>query len=170
MRKNTRSGNNGRHQQPPFGLIATRSDSSERSFCTIDDPNQESGIRNVRKNFYAFCEMDRDTNVGWIVIQNRVDGQLDFFRTWNEYKEGFGNIAGEFWLGLEKIHELTSSKLHELRIEMEDFEGKLKFAEYPAFAISDESNFFTLSVLAKGTGNAGDSLKYHGGMKFSTFE
>ena len=36
----------------------------------------------------------------------------DFFRGWEDYKNGFGGLdsQGEFWLGLEKIYRLTSSK------------------------------------------------------------
>lgn len=107
---------------------------------------------------------------GWIVIQNRFDGSTDFFRSWTEYKNGFGNIAGEFWLGLDKIHELTSSQIHELSIEMEDFGGVKMHARYSGFAISGEANSYALSVLGKFSGDAEDSLKIHAGMKFSTFE
>lgn len=168
VRRNMNSGY--RHSQPQFGVVHSHSGSSERSICTADDVSLESGVRRIRKNFFAYCEMDEGENAGWIVIQNRIDGDLDFFRTWNEYKEGFGNIFGEFWMGLEKLHELTSSRLHELRIDLEDFEGKQKHAIYSAFVVSDEASSYAMSVLGKYSGTAGDSLKYHGGMKFSTHE
>jgi ficolin len=44
---------------------------------------------------------------GWTVIQRRVDGRENFSRDWDDYKEGFGNLQDEFWLGNEKIHQLT---------------------------------------------------------------
>jgi Fibrinogen beta and gamma chains, C-terminal globular domain. len=45
------------------------------------------------------------------VIQNRYEGTVDFYRDWHDYKHGFGNIGGEFWLGLEKLHILTNYKV-----------------------------------------------------------
>ena len=38
---------------------------------------------------------------------NRYDGSENFDLPWNDYKDGFGNLNGEFWLGLDKMHALT---------------------------------------------------------------
>lgn len=167
VKKTVRIINGGAKHSPPFALVPSREETHDA--CSVHDLN-ESSVRKVRKNFYAFCELDADDDAGWIVIQRRFDGSFDFFKGWNEYKNGFGNIAGEFWMGLDKIHELTSSKLHELKIVMEDFEGVTRFARYSAFAIDSEATFYTLSLLGKYFGDAEDSLSYHAGMKFSTFE
>lgn len=139
--------------------------------CPLSDPNQlyESGIRQLRRDFVVQCEMDVD-NGGWIVIQARYNGKIDFSRSWLEYKQGFGNIAGEYWLGLDKIYELTSARLHELRIEMEDFSGAKKHAHYDLFSIASGEHGYAMQVLGQYDGDAGDSLSYHAGMKFSTFE
>lgn len=169
--KNNVRTNSARNSQPQFALVQSRDDQSyQNAVCTANDPNTDSGLRKIRPNFYAYCEMNDEDANGWILIQNRYDGSTDFFKTWSEYKQGFGNIAGEFWMGLDKIYELTSSKLHELMIEMEDFNETKKVARYSAFAISDESSFYTLNILGSFSGDAEDSLKYHAGMKFSTFE
>ena len=173
LRRNLKPTNEFRHHQPQYAFIQGREEaqSGELSVCTANDPNTESGLRIIRKNFYARCEMDDDDEAGgWLVIQNRFDGNTEFFRSWNEYKEGFGNIAGEFWMGLDKIHELTSSRLYKLLIVMEAFDGTTKSATYSAFGISDESSFFSINLLGKYSGDAGDSLTYHVGMRFSTFE
>lgn len=33
------------------------------------------------------------------MIQRRMDGSVNFYRGWNEYKNGFGSIDSEFWIG-----------------------------------------------------------------------
>ena len=176
VRKGIRAMNTARHNnqislqgQPQFAMIQSPvEDRVHYGVCSSNDQN-ESGIRKIRKNFLAYCETKYDDG-GWIVIQNRDDGTTDFFRTWNEYKEGFGNIAGEFWMGLEKIHELTSSKIFALLIVMENSKGEKRYARYSSFGISGESSGYSLSLLGKYVGDAGDSLSYHAGMKFSTYE
>lgn len=70
---------------------------------------------------------------GWTVIQRRQDGSVDFNRTWKEYKEGFGDLNGEFWLGNENIHKLTSQGDYSLRIDLEDWNNKHKHAFYQVF-------------------------------------
>jgi len=70
---------------------------------------------------------------GWTVIQRRQDGSVDFNRTWNEYKEGFGDLNGEFWLGNENIHKMTSQGDYSLRIDLEDWNNKHKHAFYQVF-------------------------------------
>ncbi len=61
---------------------------------------------------------------GWTVFQRRMDGSVDFYRTWSDYELGFGDLAGEFWLGLRNIHRLTttnSAESHQLRVDLSDF-------------------------------------------------
>uniref|UniRef100_A0A1B0DD80 Uncharacterized protein n=1 Tax=Phlebotomus papatasi TaxID=29031 RepID=A0A1B0DD80_PHLPP len=118
----------------------------------------------IRSPFYVNCLE------GWTVIQHRDDGGVNFYRTWSEYKHGFGNIDGEFWIGLDKLHEITSSRIHELLIHLEDFEGETKIAKYDSFAIGGEKENYALILLGKYSGDAGDSLSYHAGQKFSALD
>uniref|UniRef100_A0A6P4DZB7 Angiopoietin-4 isoform X2 n=1 Tax=Drosophila rhopaloa TaxID=1041015 RepID=A0A6P4DZB7_DRORH len=119
-------------------------------------------------SFYVSCEKD------WTVILSRTSDDVSFERGWQDYKEGFGNVAGDFFIGLIKLNALTSSALHELRIEMEDYTGVKANATYSLFAIGGESELFPLSLLGKFnasmTDTAGDALSYHAGAKFSTLD
>ena len=80
------------------------------------------------------------------MFQKRLDGSVDFYRGWNDYKKGFGNLYGEFWLGLDKINRLTSSDRYKLRVDLEDTEGKTAYAEYSLFAITSERTKYQLSL------------------------
>uniref|UniRef100_A0A8C3KZQ6 Fibrinogen C-terminal domain-containing protein n=1 Tax=Chrysolophus pictus TaxID=9089 RepID=A0A8C3KZQ6_CHRPC len=115
----------------------------------------------------VLCEMDTEGG-GWTVIQKRQDGSVDFNRTWNEYREGFGDLNGEFWLGNENIHKITSQGDYSLRIDMEDWNNKHKHAFYQIFSIEDEANSYRLHVDGF-SGTVEDSFAwYHNKRSFST--
>ncbi|KAF1373439.1 hypothetical protein PFLUV_G00238870 [Perca fluviatilis] len=104
------------------------------------------------------------------VFQRRMDGTVNFYRGWDQYKTGFGIAAGEYWLGLESLFYMTLRKKYELLVDMEDFEGNKVFARYSSFSIDAESSGYTLNVSGFTDGGAGDSLTNHNGQKFSTFD
>ncbi|XP_039951194.1 angiopoietin-related protein 2-like [Bactrocera tryoni] len=120
-------------------------------------------------DFEVFCEEDVDFG-GWIVIQRRQSGSVDFYRTWDDYKEGFGELRGNYWIGLEKLYALTNSCEQELYIQMKTRKGGKYYAKYAEFLIGDESESYALKKLGIYNGSAGDSLKYHSGRKFSTYD
>ncbi|XP_056394141.1 ficolin-1-like isoform X1 [Hyla sarda] len=115
----------------------------------------------------VLCDMDTDGG-GWIVIQRRWDGSVDFFRTWDAYKKGFGSRLNEFWLGNDNIHQITSTGTWELRVDLQDFEGKKVFAKYSNFKVLDESEKYALIIGSFQGGTAGDSMGGLSNTKFST--
>jgi len=105
------------------------------------------------------CDMETAKG-GWTVIQRRDDYGEDrenFNRDWDDYKSGFGNPDGEFWLGNENIYMLTNAEDYSLRVELEDFEGNIRFAEYSSFKLYSEREQYKLEIGGY-TGDAGDSL------------
>ncbi|CAL9702565.1 unnamed protein product [Knipowitschia caucasica] len=113
----------------------------------------------------VYCDMETKGG-GWTVIQRRKIGLTSFNRDWKQYKQGFGSIRGDFWLGNEHIFRLTRQPTV-LRIELEDWQGLRRFAEYGFFTVANELNSYKLFI-ANYTGNAGDSLRYHNNTNFST--
>ncbi|KAM4021165.1 ficolin-1-B-like isoform 1-T1 [Anomaloglossus baeobatrachus] len=115
----------------------------------------------------VLCDME-SAGGGWTVFQRRMDGSVDFFRDWNDYKKGFGHQNSEFWLGNDNIHRLTYSGKFHLRVDLTDFSDNHTFSLYRDFAISAEAQNYSLSAVQFLEGSAGDSLTYHRGSVFST--
>ena len=95
--------------------------------------------------FKVRCDMKTDGG-GWTVFQKRLDGSEDFSRGWSDYKAGFGDPNGEFWLGLDKIHRLSKSGQNVLRVDMMDFNGARRYAKYGKFSVADESDKYKLNI------------------------
>ena len=93
--------------------------------------------------FNVFCDQTTEGG-GWTVFQKRLDGSVDFYRYWKDYKHGFGDLCGEFWLGLDKIHRLTSDVNNVLRVDLEDFERSNSYAEYKMFGVESEKDKYKL--------------------------
>ncbi|KAI0231091.1 Ryncolin-1 [Lamellibrachia satsuma] len=120
----------------------------------------------ARKYIQVYCDMETDGG-GWLVFQRRQDGSVDFWRDWSSYKKGFGDLSGEFWLGNEYLHDLTSQANYTLRFDLEDFEDATRYAVYTHFVVASEGNKYRLSVGGY-YGTAGDQFQHHDGMSFST--
>ena len=74
---------------------------------------------------------------------------MDFYRGWDDYENGFGDLNGEFWLGLHKIYRLTDSDTqYQLRIDLKDFSHVHTYAKYSSFKVFDLQKWkFSISVL-----------------------
>ncbi|XP_036320127.1 ficolin-2-like [Rhagoletis pomonella] len=121
--------------------------------------------------FYVYCLKDPNGGDAWTVFQRRQDGLVNFYRTWRDYQTGFGNLDGNFFIGLDQLHALTQVELQELWIEMMDYTGTHVHANYESFAVGDEEEKYALNIIGKYSGTAGEALKdFHDGQKFSTFD
>ncbi len=108
-----------------------------------------------------FCDQTT-AGGGWTVLQKRLNGSVDFYRDWADYKNGFRNLNGEYWLGLDKIYRLTNScDPNKLRVDLGDWQGDTKYAEYASFAISNEASKYKLSLGSySGTSDTDYALHY----------
>ncbi|CAD7676990.1 unnamed protein product [Nyctereutes procyonoides] len=126
-------------------------------------PGAPSGVYTVQPAgaatpFQVLCDMHPDG--GWTVIQSRDWGRgrpLDFERCWQEYKQGFGDLRGDHWLGLQHISDLTSQPglRAELRVDLLDVDNRTLHAHYDHFHVDGEAQFYRLS-LGLYSGNAGE--------------
>ncbi|KAM4600166.1 microfibril-associated glycoprotein 4-like [Fundulus diaphanus] len=138
------------------------------------NPSRPSGVYTIYPNgstsgVQVYCDMDSHGG-RWTVFQRRMDGSVNFHRPWEAYKMGFGNAAGEYWLGLENIHHLIWQKRYELIVDMEDFEGNQVYARYTSFSVASEFEGYTLYLGEYVDGGAGDTMTRHSGQKFATFD
>nr|BAN92384.1 self-incompatibility-linked fibrinogen-like protein-A [Ciona intestinalis] len=115
-------------------------------------------ILKLYKFIHVYCDMDVQAvsnNTGWITVQRRINGEINFDRGWQNYVDGFGNVRGEHWLGLEHIHALTYQNTTtewfgsyvtppRMRVDFVDQEGVSAYAEYKLFEVSGAKQTYQL--------------------------
>ncbi|XP_039744056.1 angiopoietin-related protein 3 [Pteropus medius] len=140
--------------------------------CTTiyNQGKQTSGIYSIRPSssqvFNVYCDVKPGNS--WTLIQHRTDGSRDFNETWENYKYGFGNLDGEFWLGLEKIYSIVKQSNYILRIELEDWKDSKHYIDY-SFHLGNHETNYTLH-LVEITGNIPKVLPEHKDLVFSTWD
>ncbi|XP_069136727.1 microfibril-associated glycoprotein 4-like [Argopecten irradians] len=117
-----------------------------------------------------YCDMDTKDGP-WTVIQRRTNGNLSFYRGWNDYSAGFGDLSGDFWLGNNLIHLLTRS-LNILRIDLETWDGIRGHTHYRNFRLENETMMYKLSFHPSSFDEniTGDALGISNGQPFTTFD
>ena len=80
------------------------------------------------------------------MFQRRQDSSVDFYRGWQDYKNGLGDLNGNFWLGLDKTHRLTKSGQNVLRVDLTDWTDDTAYAKYGSFSVASESDSYKLNV------------------------
>ncbi|XP_011186660.2 ficolin-1-like [Zeugodacus cucurbitae] len=152
-----------------------RANRAIKPYSFMEVNNLKSGVYRIDlpkinvTNLEVFYEEDMDIG-GWLVIQRRQNGSVDFTRNWHHYKKGFGDLMGNYWIGLETLYALTSGCEQELYIQMKARNGTEYYAKYSHILIGNEGEDYVLKKLGKYSGSAGDSLSYHLGMKFSSYD
>jgi len=105
-----------------------------------------------------------------LLIQQNVDGSDFFNRTWDEFKIGFNNSGGNYWIGNDRFSQLTRDRRYRLRFDLQlSYNSSWYWAEYSTFVVADQSRNYQLQVHGY-SGNAGDTLDYHNGMMFTTYD
>ena len=115
----------------------------------------------------VYCDLTTE-NGGWTVFQRRKDGSVDFYCTWDEYRQGFGTPSGELWLGNDLIHVMTANGAHELRVDLENWDGLKVQAYYGNFQVASETDKFRLTIGNFLGGSAGDGLSEVNNQFFTT--
>ncbi|KAH8358000.1 hypothetical protein KR200_005181, partial [Drosophila serrata] len=159
-----------------YDVKALTSDLSDRTDQISICSTYQMCPKGIRNGIFSIQLPGKDTfetqctTSGWMTIQKRVDGSENFNRSWTSYKEGFGNANGDFFIGLERLHQLTKSMPHELLIELEDKSGNYTYARYDDFQIGNEEESYYLKSLGNFNGTTLDGLGTNLNMKFSTYD
>ena len=114
----------------------------------------------------AYCDTSNGGG-GWLVVQRRKDGSIDFNRGWGEYEDGFGKLTGEFWYGLRALHCLTGQGGWEMRMDIKLANGTNIFLQYEQFKVASAKDKYKLTV-GGFQGTTTDPMAYHNGMYFTT--
>ncbi|XP_071837424.1 uncharacterized protein [Apostichopus japonicus] len=118
---------------------------------TCSSTHNSSGVNLIKPDGYpepfeAYCDNDLDTG-GWTILQRRRLDSVNFNRNWKDFRNGFGFLGSEFWMGNEKIAYLTNQKRYQLRMDFENIAGETYYVTYDDFRISDEWGHYYISSL-----------------------
>ncbi|XP_010604022.1 angiopoietin-related protein 4, partial [Fukomys damarensis] len=139
----------------------------------FEEGERQSGLFQIQPQgsppFLVTCQMASDG--GWTVIQRRQDGSVDFNRPWEDYKAGFGDPQGEFWLGLEKMYRLARGRGSRLAVQLRDWEGHGRSLQFPVH-LGGEDTDYSLQLTAPVASELGAASTVPSGLSlpFSTWD
>ena len=92
-----------------------------------------------------------------------------FYQPWSVMQQGFNDSYGNYWIGLDRLHNLTSTGNYTLLINLWGTGWELFTVQYSTFTVGNASSKY---VLHQGgyNGTVGDCLAYNEGMKFCTYD
>ena len=101
-----------------------------------------------------------------------MDASVSFERCWNEYVDGFGDVYGNFWLGLEAMHDLTTAQPMSLQIDIVLFYLPAVSIPYQQIHVGDAASDYLLTISSgtPGDGNLYNSFVFNSGSKFTTYD
>ena len=131
-----------------------------------------SGVYTVTingKEVDVLCEMEGGSM--WTVIQQRESGAVSFYRKWETYQKGFGELNGNFWLGLDNIYNIVGTGTqYRVKFHITDSQQGAKTATYESFSIADNSDEYRLAISGY-SGDAGEAMfARHDGQQFTTID
>ncbi|XP_071837752.1 uncharacterized protein [Apostichopus japonicus] len=133
----------------------------------------DEGLHHIYPSAWPLSSFEVYCKEGWTLIQKRMDGSIDFNSDWDSYKNGFGNLDGEFWLGNEKIHTITTQQNYEIKIDFTiTVLNAAVFLQYDLFRISTEADDYKLIDLGDQTGSFDffNFMEYHRDQSFTTYD
>lgn len=125
--------------------------------------------------FKYTCSVIVDCN---ILIQQHLKGSFFFNKSWTEMLIEQGHQSSDYWIGLERLHQLTRTGRYKLSIDMRAVNGTSYWEKYDTFIVADSSRNYSLTVsgrtsnvegLQRGYGGHHGML-YQNGSMFSTFD
>ncbi|XP_060062792.1 fibroleukin-like [Ylistrum balloti] len=144
---------------------------SEYSNCSKIPHEYPSGVYKITtaegNNMEVYCDMD-SADGPWTVIQRRISSDVDFYRTWTEYKNGFGNLNGNFWIGNDILNLLTPVP-RILRVELTAYNGTTANVQYSQFQVANEDQNYRIFVTGF-SGTLYDAMENDNGFDFTTFD
>ena len=103
-------------------------------------------------------------------MKNDIAGSNSYFfkRPWTQFQPPFGNLSSQYWIGLEKLHQLSLGNCS-VRFDLQITSGTWFYADYSKFIVGNVADEYRLNITGY-SGDAGDAMSSHNGQRFSTYD